>query len=642
MSKDYPPNKDFSSKAYVSSVEEYNRIYKRSIDDPDSFWIEKAKDLDWIKFPTHSFNWINKERKLFSWFEDGQLNACYNCVDRHLKENSDKIAITWISHDLKETKKINYKQLHELVSKFSNVLKSKGVKKGDRVSIYLPMIPELIIAVLSCARIGAIHSVIFAGYSVPTIKDRIDFAESKLLITSDGAYRAGKVINFIDDINLALEGNPTIESKIIVRRINLDLKLKQNEYFWDQEMESEKISKNCDCQSMNAEDPLFILFNSGTVEKPKGTLHTTGGYLLYVNQTFKYNFDYHKDDVYFCTADIGWITGHSYMIYGPLSNLANVIMFEGIPTYPDNESYWKIIQDYKVNIFYTAPTVVRSLMRFGKEPLKKYNLKSLKLLGSVGEPINPEAWFWYFDNVGNKNCPIVDTWWQTESGGFLIAPFPGAFTLKPGFATKPFFGIEAEILRDDFSKAEVNEPAIIVIKKPWPAMMRTIYKDHQLFLDIYWSKFKDYYFCGDRAKVDEDGDYFIIGRLDDVIKVSGHRIGASEVESALVSNKNVGEAAVVPFPHKIKGQAMHAFIILREGVVTSDNLVAELKEHVSKEIGPIAKPDKIQIVKALPKTSSGKIIRRILRAIAYDSEDYGDLSTLVNPETIDQIKLEKI
>lgn len=642
MSKEYPPDKNFSEKAYVKSVEEYYEIYKRSIEDPNTFWLEKAKDLDWIKFPTKSFNWINKDRKVFSWFEDGTINACYNCVDRHLKEDSEKTALTWISHDLKETKKINYKQLHELVSKFSNVLKSKGVKKGDRVSIYLPMIPELIIAVLSCARIGAVHSVIFAGYSVPTIKDRIDFAESKLLITSDGSYRNGKVINFIEDINLALEGNLTIESKIIIRRVNLDLQLKENEYFWDQEINSENISKDCDCETMKAEDPLFILFNSGTVEKPKGTLHTTGGYLLYVNQTFKYNFDYHKSDVYFCTADIGWITGHSYMIYGPLSNLANVIMFEGIPTYPDNESYWKIIQDHKVNIFYTAPTVVRSLMRFGKEPLKKYNLESLKLLGSVGEPINPEAWFWYYENVGNGKCPIVDTWWQTESGGFLIAPFPGAFNLKPGFATKPFFGIEAEILRDDFSKAEIDEPANIVIKKPWPGMMRTIYKDHQLFLDIYWSKFKDYYFCGDRAKVDKDGDYFIIGRLDDVIKVSGHRIGASEVESALVSNKNVGEAAVVPFLHKIKGQAMYAFIILREGIVISDNLVEELREHVSKEIGPIAKPDKIQVVKALPKTSSGKIIRRILRAIAYDSEDYGDLSTLVNPETIEQIKLKKL
>ncbi len=639
----YYPSKEFSEKAYIKSMEEYDRIYVESIKNPEKFWGEKAQDLSWFKKWDSVFEWHDIDQQLYSWFKNGKLNASYNCLDRHLEKNGDKVALIFQGEDDSNVKKYTYKELHLEVSRFSNVLKKYGIKKGDRVSIYMPMIPEFLISLLACARIGAIHSVIFAGYSVSTIKDRLIFAKSKILITADGANRAGKKLNYKVSIDEAIDGVDSIEKIIYVKNINLDIDYKKDkELIYHEEIKKEDILDECVPEQMDSEDPLFILFNSGTVEKPKGTLHTTAGYLLYVNQTFKYMFDYHGSEVYWSTADIGWITGHSYLVYGPLSNAATVLMYEGVPTYPDNSVYWRIIQKHKVNIFYTAPTVIRSLMRYGLDPVKDFDLSSLRILGSVGEPINPEAWIWYYENIGKNNCPIVDTWWQTESGGFLISPFPGAFPLKPGYATKPFFGIDADILREDGTKSSVNESGSVVIKKPWPGMMRTIYGEHQKFLDIYFSKYKHIYFCGDRGKIDEDGYFFIIGRMDDVIKVSGHRIGSAEVESALVSNKNVGEAAVVPFPHDIKGQALYAFVILRNGIVPSDDLVIELRAHVAKEIGPIAKPDKIQFVEALPKTSSGKIIRRIVRAIAYDSEDYGDLSTLFNPKVIEQIKCKKI
>ena len=638
----YPP-KEFTEKAYVKSIEQYNKLYLESINNPDEFWAKKAEDIKWFKKWDSVFEWEDKENIRYSWFKNGKLNACYNCLDRYIPTKGDQVALIWQAENESESKKYTYKQLLLEVSRFSNVLKKKGIKKGDRVAIYLPMIPELVISVLACARIGAIHTVIFAGYSISTIRDRINFSESKMLITADGAYRAGKKIDYKSKIDKALEGTKTIESIIYVNRINQDITLKPGfESWWNQEINSQDILDTCPAEEMDSEDPLFILFNSGTVGAPKGTVHTTGGYLVYVNQTFKYIFDYHDGDIHWCTADIGWITGHSYLIYGPLSNGATVLMFEGVPTYPDPEVYWRIIDKYKVNIFYTAPTVIRSLMRFGEEPVLKHDLSSLKLLGSVGEPINPEVWRWYHKYVGKDKCPIVDTWWQTESGGFLLAPFPGAFPLKPGSATKPFFGVIPKILRNDGSEADVNEKGNIVIEKPWPGMMRTIYKNHQKYLDIYWSKFKGVYFCGDGAKVDEDGDYTIFGRVDNVIKVSGHRLGAPELESAIVSDKNVAEAAVVPYPHKIKGSGIYAFVILKVGIEPSDSLVQEIREHVSIVFGPIAKPDKIQFVNGLPKTSSGKIIRRVLKEIAKGTEDYGDLSTLPNPEIINILKKGKV
>lgn len=640
MQKKFYAPKEFSKKAHIKNLEEYTKLYNQSLENPEKFWKQQAKALTWFAPFTSVFEWHDKDKYLFSWFKDGKLNASYNCLDRHLKKNSSKIALIFQGEDPQNIKKYTYEQLHKEVSIFANVLKKHGIKKGDRVSIYMPMIPEFLISLLACARIGAIHSVVFAGYSPQTTKERIEVSNSKMLITADGSKRGGKLLDFKNEVSLALKHSKTIQKVLIVSNLGKKITLNKNEFIYQEE--KKLVSDFCKPEIMDSEDTLFILFNSGTVEKPKATLHTTAGYLLYVSQTFKYIFDYQENDIYWCTADIGWITGHSYLVYGPLLNAATILMYEGIPTYPDHEVYWRIIEKYKVTTFYTAPTLIRSLMAKGEQPVKKYNLSSLRLLGSVGEPINPEAWHWFYEVVGESRCPIVDTWWQTESGGFLIAPFPGAFGLRPGYATKPFFGIDAQVLREDGTPTKPEEPGCIVVKRPWPGIMRTIYEDHQKFLDIYLTKFPGYYFCGDRAKITKDKDFFIIGRMDDVIKVSGHRLGAIEIESALVSHKKVMEAAVVPFPHEVKGQALYAFVVLKNKNISSPQLVSELREHVSKEIGPIAKPDKIQFVKALPKTSSGKIIRRILRAIAYDSQDYGDLSTLSNPEVIEDIKKEKV
>ncbi len=624
--------------AYIKGVEEYNEIYKKSIEDPERFWAEKAEDLHWFKKWDKVQDCDFKDARI-EWFKGGKLNVSYNCLVRHLKTRKDKAASLWEGEPEGESKVYTYQLLHEEVCKFANVLKKKGVKKGDRVTIYMPMVPELAIAMLACTRIGAIHSIVFGGFSAEALRDRIQDCESSIIITTDGSYRAGRVIGLKKNVDQALEECPTIKTSIVYNRVNSDISMKEGrEVWWHEEMAASDISTQCEPEEMDAEDPLFILYTSGSTGKPKGVLHTTGGYILYVYQTFKWVFDYKEEDTFWCTADIGWVTGHSYIVYGPLANGASSVMFEGVPSYPKYDRFWEIVEKYKVNQFYTAPTAIRAIAKEGDEWVKGKDLSSLRILGTVGEPINPEAWMWYYNMVGGGRCPIVDTWWQTETGGILITPLPGAIDVKPGSAGRPFPGVKPIVVREDGSPADVNEGGYLCIESPWPGMMRGVYGDQERFKETYFVQFPGKYYTGDGAKLDQDGDYWLMGRLDDVINVSGHRMGTAEVESALVSHPKVAEAAVVGFPHEIKGQGIYAFVTLNSGVEKSDELKKELVKHVRKEIGPIATPDKIHYADGLPKTRSGKIMRRILKKIAAGEVDnLGDISTLAEPKVVDDL-----
>ncbi|MBI5204221.1 MAG: acetate--CoA ligase [Nitrospirae bacterium] len=636
----FPPSKEFSRKAHIKSLEEYEKIYKRSIDDPEGFWAEMAeKNLTWFKKWDKVLEY-NFEKPEVKWFQGGKLNVSYNCLDRFINTPvRNKAAIIWEGDD-GSYKTYTYQQMYYEVNKFANVLKKHGIKKGDRITIYLPMIPELAISMLACARIGAIHSIVFGGFSAQALRDRIQDCKSKLIITADKGVRGGRMVALKANADEALHECPTVGKMIVVKRVDgIDME-PNRDVWWHEEMNAPDIANYCEPEKMDAEDPLFILYTSGSTGKPKGVLHTTGGYLLYTNLTFKWIFDYHEEDIHFCTADIGWVTGHSYIVYGPLSAAATSLMFEGIPTYPNPGRFWNIVDKHKVNIFYTAPTAIRALMREGESWVGKHDLSSLRVLGTVGEPINPEAWMWYHIHIGKEKLPIVDTWWQTETGGILITPLPGAMTLKPGSANRPFPGVAPKVLKEDGSAAGVNEGGYLVIEKPWPGMLRGTYGDpeNKRIKEVYFSRFPGKYLTGDGARVDEDGDYWLMGRIDDVINISGHRLGTAEVESALVSHEAVAEAAVVGFPHEIKGEGIYAYVTLKEGQQPSEELKKILVGHVRTVIGPIASPDKLQFAPGLPKTRSGKIMRRILRKIAHGQiEELGDTSTLADPLVVDSL-----
>ena len=634
----FNPPEEIRQNAYIKNLDEYKRIYQRSIDDPEGFWGEMAEQLDWYKKWDTVLVEDFKEAK-HEWFVGGKLNVSYNCLDRHLKTwRKNKAALIW-EGDIGDSKTLTYQQLYHEVCKFANVLKKHGVNKGDLVSIYLPMIPELPIAMLACARIGAIHSVVFGGFSAEALRDRMLDCGSKSLICADGYYRGGRVIRSKDNADFALDACPEVKDVIVVRRANIGINMKPGrDFWWHEEMAAEDIKPYCEPEVMDAEDPLYILYTSGSTGKPKGVLHTQAGYLLFCYQNFKWIFDAKEEDTFWCTADIGWVTGHSFIVYGPLAFGATSLVFEGVPTYPHPDRFWDIVEKYQVNIFYTAPTALRAIMREGDEWPNKHDLSSLRILGSVGEPINPEAWMWYYNVIGKDKCPVVDTWWQTETGGILITPLPGAIPTKPGSATLPFPGVEPAVLRQDGSVADVNEGGYLVIKKPWPGLMRRVYGEPERFKNTYFIQFPGVYNTGDGARVDDDGYYWLMGRIDDVINVSGHRIGTAEVESALVSHDLVAEAAVVGMPHEIKGQGIYAFVTLNAGIEKSDALKKELVAHVRKEIGPIATPDKIQFADGLPKTRSGKIMRRILTKIAAgDVQNLGDTSTLSDPSVVETL-----
>lgn len=615
----------------------YLRLYQQSVEQPDTFWAEQAKAfLDWFK-PWDQVHASDLKQGRAEWFKGGQLNVAYNCIDRHLEKRGEQIAIIWEGDNPAESAHITYNKLHHNVSRLANVLKRRGVKKGDRVCIYMPMIPEAAYAMLACARIGAVHSVVFGGFSPDALRDRILDADCRAVITADEGVRGGKYVPLKANVDKALQSCPDVSTVVVVERTQGDVAWVEGRDLWYHQALKE-VDADCPAEPMDAEDPLFILYTSGSTGKPKGVLHTTGGYLLGAAMTHKYVFDYHEGDIYWCTADVGWVTGHSYIVYGPLANAATTLMFEGVPNYPDASRFWQVIDKHQVNTFYTAPTALRALMREGEVPVKATSRSSLRLLGTVGEPINPEAWEWYFHVVGDTRCPIVDTWWQTETGSILITPLPGATDLKPGSATRPFFGVQPVLLDEQGKEIDGPGSGVLAIKASWPSQIRSVYGDHQRMVDTYFKPYPGYYFTGDGARRDEDGYYWITGRVDDVINVSGHRIGTAEVESALVLHDAVAEAAVVGYPHDVKGQGIYAYVTLMNGQEPSDELKKDLLTLVGKEIGSFAKPELIQWAPGLPKTRSGKIMRRILRKIACNElENMGDTSTLADPSVVDSL-----
>jgi len=641
----YPVPEDFRKKAYIKSREEYEKIWKESISDPEGFWGKIAEEyITWFKKwdKVMDVNYGESPDKLWvKWFVNGKVNVSYNCLDRHLDTRGDQTAILFEGNEPSDDKKYTYKQLHEEVCKFANILKKNGVKKGDRVTFYLPMIPELAIGILACTRIGAVHSVVFGGFSAEALRDRVLDCDSQVVISCDGTFRGAKAVPQKSNADKAIAECPNVTLHLVVKRVGDKIQVDWNDKIdkWYEE-ELKTVDADCPAEEMDAEDPLFVLYTSGSTGKPKGVLHTTGGYLTYVAYTHKMVFDYHDGDVYWCTADIGWVTGHSYIVYGPLANGATTIMYEGVPSYPDFGRFWAIVEKYKVDIFYTAPTAIRAIAKEGDKWVDNHDISSLKLLGSVGEPLNPEAWNWYYQKIGRGECPIVDTWWQTETGGILITPLPGAIDIKPAMATVPFFGVEPAIVDDSGKELEGVCQGNLILKRSWPGQMRGVYGDTERFFNTYFTQFPGNYFTGDGCKRDKDGYYQITGRVDDVINVSGHRMGTAEVESALVGHPNVAEAAVVGYPHEVKGQSIYAFVTLNSGVEKTDELKKELVKTVRSEIGPIATPDVIQWADALPKTRSGKIMRRILKKIAaseFDKKEMGDTSTLADPSVVDTL-----
>ena len=635
--KIYDVPAEWATRAWVDQAK-YREMYARSVSDPDGFWAEQANRIGWMKHFTKVENTSFAPGHVsIKWFEDGVLNVAWNCIDRHLEKRGDQTAIIWEGDNPSESKHITYRQLHDEVCKMANILRTRNVKKGDRVTIYLPMIPEAAYAMLACARIGAIHSVVFAGFSPDSLAQRISDCQSKIVITADEGLRGGKKVPLKSNVDAAIAKSGGVDWVVVVKRTGAKIDMNPSRDLWYHEA-SEMVTTECPCEHMHAEDPLFILYTSGSTGQPKGVLHTSGGYLVFASMTHQYVFDYHDGDVYWCTADVGWVTGHSYILYGPLANGATTLMFEGVPNYPDNSRFWNVIDKHKVNIFYTAPTAIRALMQAGDEPVTKTSRKSLRLLGSVGEPINPEAWEWYHRVVGDHRCPIVDTWWQTETGGILITPLPGATALKPGSATLPFFGVRPAIVDNEGHIQEGACEGNLVLLDSWPGQMRTVFGDHERFISTYFKTFRNMYFTGDGARRDADGYYWITGRVDDVINVSGHRLGTAEIESALVAHPQVAEAAVVGFPHDIKGQGIYAYVTLISGAEPDEPLRRELRDWVRREISPIATPDALQWAPGLPKTRSGKIMRRILRKIAANEHDQlGDISTLADPGVVEQL-----
>ena len=636
----FVPSETLRKKSLISSPQVYEDLYRRSLEDSETFWLEQANTLEWFRKPTIAcrYHWdVEKGQIAHSWFEDGEINVSVNCLDRHLADKAHKTALLWQGEKDHDTRSLTYLQLYHAVCRLANVLKDLGVRKGDRICIYMPMIPELAISLLACARIGALHSVVFGGFSSEALAHRIQDSNSSILITAAEGYRGGKQIPIKKIVDEALEQCPSIRHCLVVKEEHQTCSITHPRDLLYHDL-TRQAAEICAPEPLKAEDPLFILYTSGSTGKPKGVLHTQAGYLLHTALTHRYLFDLRDEDIYFCTADIGWVTGHSYIVYGPLANGATTLMFEGIPTYPNPGRFWQIVEKYKVTLFYTAPTAIRSLIRHGEEWPQCHDLTSLRLLGTVGEPINPEAWVWYHQIIGQGKCPVIDTWWQTETGGIMISPFPGIDTLKPGSAGRPFFGVDPVILRDDGTECSVNEGGSLCLRRPWPGMLRTTWGDHKRMVETYFSPFSNLYFTGDGCRRDEEGDFWLMGRIDDVVNISGHRLGTAEVESALVSHEAVAEAAVVPIPHAIKGQAIHVYVTLVDSAEPSKSLHDELVQHIRYEIGPIATPEKLQFAKALPKTRSGKIMRRLLRKIACgEIDNLGDTTTLADAGVLEDL-----